>query len=108
MKEKKILHYLDLSSFIALIFSAGLILVFQSQGSEMAFKYVVATFMVAMFALVAIYVLFIVKSFKTLVTEDEETKELFSLTKKQKVWLCIKAGFFFVIFCFSVYIYFTI
>ena len=108
MKEKKILHYLDLSSFVALILSAGLILVFQSQGNVAVFEYIVAAFMVALFALVGVYIVFIVKSFKSSEIQDEESREIFELSKKQKIWLCVKAGFIFLLFCFSVYVYFTI
>lgn len=107
MKEKKILHYLDLSSLVSLVICAVLILVFQSKGSSSIFEYVVAFFIVALALLMAIYIIFIIKSLKK-DNNEKESKELFELSKKEKIWISIKIGILFILFCDCIYIYATI
>ena len=77
---------------------------FQSQGNESVYEYVVAAFMVALFALAGIYVLFIIKSFKNQDIQDNESKELFTLSKKQKICICVKAGLVLILLCFIMFI----
>ena len=113
MKEKRILHYLDLTSFVTLIIASVLVLFMQSQETieDFAFKIKIVSgfFSIAILALTLIYEIIFMKSLKAEeIKDDQEAKELFTLSKKQRISTMIKMILSFVCFCFFAYIFFTV
>ena len=104
MKEKKFIYFLDFTSLILMIATAGMIVWFQTQTSFEMFKTIVVLFSVAVLLVFIIQCLIMYGTFGSLEEHDEEIREHFDIKGFQKVLFYIKFFFSVAILCFLLYV----
>ena len=101
MNKKEILKVFDLSSLVSLLIATVLVFIFQFTGNTLVVRYALVLYTSAFLLLTVFLTMRVIFCFRK-IKLDEDEKEL---TKKEKIFLCVKLALASALFVFSLVIF---
>lgn len=101
MNKKEILKVFDLSSLVSLLIATVLVFIFQFTGNSLVVRYALVLYTSAFLLLTVFLTMKVIFCFKKIKLEEDEAE----LTKKEKIFLCVKLALAFALFVFSLVIF---
>ncbi len=101
MNKKEILKVFDLSSLVSLLIATILVIIFQFTGNSLVVRYALVLYTSSFLLLTVFLSIKTIFCFKNIKIDENEAE----LTKKEKIFLCVKLALAAMLFVFSLIIF---